>query len=298
MSEGTLPRDIWDQGFAEGERRIKRGAAGQASTGLIGGLDVMLALALVFVLSGALLAVTTEELAHAIGALPFGVAFVFIAIGRSELFTENFLIPVGAVLAGKGTKGELLKMWTITFAGNLIGLTLFAAVLSIDGVLPHSAHEAAGILGDKFGDRTPLDAFGSAIAAGTALTLFTWMSLAVKSDGARIALGLIIGYVLLLPLLNHAVVSFGEVIFAVFAGTTDATFWEILSREGIAIAGNIIGGIGFVTTLRLVQVSGEPHDPDHSTEDEGTRVLLPDSHRGEGGIRFEEPRDDDSAPPG
>lgn len=276
MSGGTLPRDMWDQGFEEGERRIKRSFVGHASTGFIGGIDVMLGLALVVVLSGALLAVTTEELSHAIGALPFGVAFVFISIGKSELFTENFLVPVGAVLAGRGTRRELVNMWGMTLLFNLVGITLFAWILSIDGVLPESAYEAAGFLGDKFAERGVGEGLASAIAAGTALTLFTWMSLAVTSDGAKVALGLIIGYVLLLPVLNHAVVSFGEAMIAVFAGTTDAGFWDIASREAIAIVGNLIGGIGFVTTLRLVQVSGEPHDQDHANRQQRKRrIFLP-----------------------
>ncbi len=54
MSDGALPRDIWDQGFEEGERRMSRAPIGQASTAMLGGFEVMLALAVVFTLTGAL----------------------------------------------------------------------------------------------------------------------------------------------------------------------------------------------------------------------------------------------------
>ena len=263
MAEGALPRDIWDQGFEEGERRMKRRPLGQASTALLGGFDVMLGLALVFTLTGALMAVTTEDLSHAIGALPFGVAFVFITIGRSELFTENFLVPVGAFFAGRGTPAELYRMWGMTLVFNLAGIALLAALLAIDGVLPAAALEAAGLLGDKFVDRGVAEALASAIVAGVAITLYTWLILATATESAKVVIALIIGYVLLLPVLNHAIVSFGEVMLAVFGDTTQTTVWEVTRQLGIAVVGNTIGGIGFVTMTRLVQVSGEPHDADH-----------------------------------
>lgn len=275
MAEDALPRDIWDSGFEEGERRMQRRLPGQASTALLGGFDVILALAVVFTLSGALLAVTTEELSHALGALPFGIAFVFISIGRSELFTENFLVPVGAFFAGRGTARDLARMWSMTLIFNLVGIAILAALLTIDGVLPDSAYEAAGFLGDRWVDRGFVDAMASAIIAGVAITLYTWLTLATKSDAAHVVIALLIGYVLLLPVLNHAIVSFGEVMLAVMSGATDTNVWDVTWRMGVAVVGNTIGGVGFVTMTRLVQVSGEPHDPEHAERSIRDRILLP-----------------------
>jgi formate/nitrite transporter FocA (FNT family) len=263
---GLNPRQIWNNSVGEGERRVNRRPFGIAATGLVGGFDVMIGLALVVTLTGAMMAITTEEVAHAVGALPFGVAFVLITIGRSELFTENFLVPVVAVLARRGTYGQLVRMWGMSLALNALGICVFAAILSVDGVLPASAHEAAGILGQTWVDRDFLDGFASAIAAGTALTLFTWLTMAARDHGTRLFLGMIIGYVLLLPQLNHAIVSFGEVMLGIFTGTTDASLGEVVSGELVAVAGNVIGGIGLVTVTRLIQVSGESRDEDTAAD--------------------------------
>ena len=264
MTGRALPRDIWDESFEEGERRMKRRMLGQASTGLLGGFDVMMGLLVVIVLTGALSTVTTGELAHAIGALPFGLAFVFLTIGRAELFTENFFVPVAAVLAGRGSKRELGRMWTAAIVFNFVGIIVLAAILTIDGVLPQSALDAAGDLGDKFVGRGFVDGLASAIIAGTAMTLFTWLSLAARSETTQVLAALLVGYVLLLPVLNHVVVSFGELMIAIFAGTTEAGLWDICWRIAVAATGNTIGGIGFITATRLVQVSGEPHDAEHA----------------------------------
>jgi formate/nitrite transporter FocA (FNT family) len=260
---GLNPREIWDNSSDEGARRVNRSALGIAATSLVGGFDVMIGLALVVTLTGAIVTVSNEELAHAVGALPFGVAFVLITVGRSELFTENFLVPVVAVLAGRGTRGQLGRMWGMTLLFNAIGICAFAAILSVDGVLTPSAHEAAGALAQAWADHDFLDGFMSAIAAGTALTLFTWLTMAARDHTARIFLAMIIGYVLLLPQLNHAIVSFGEVMLGVFTGTVDTSVGEIARGELIAIVGNVIGGIGLVTVTRLIQVSGEARDGEH-----------------------------------
>jgi len=264
MNEPSLPREIWDRSFDEGERRMNRAPLGQAATGLLGGFEVMIALAVVFTLTGALSTITSDEVAHAIGALPFGIAFVFITIGRSELFTENFLVPVGARFAGRGSNRRLLTMWGLTLVFNFVGLAILAALLSVDGVLPTSALDAAGTLGDTFAGRDFGSALASAIVAGAAMTLYTWLALAARMEVTRVLIAMLIGYVLLLPVLNHAVVSGGEILLAVMAGTTHTTAWDVIWRLGVAICGNAIGGFGLITVTRLMQVSGEPHDPGHA----------------------------------
>lgn len=273
---GRTPRDIWDRACEEGDRRVARSTKGEAATAFVGGIDVMVGLGITLVVSGALLAITTEDVAHVVGAMFFGIAFVAIAIGRSELFTENFLVPVVAVLARGRSKRELAKIWSISLLFNLLGITLFAALFAVEGVLPESTVEAGAFLGDKFVDRGILDGLASAIIAGTAITVFTWMSIATERDSTRVILGLLIGIVLLVPILNHSVVSFGEVMFAIFSGGTQTSVGEVALSELVAIVGNLLGGLLFVTSSRMLQVSGEPHDEAHARKQKlRSRILLP-----------------------
>jgi formate/nitrite transporter FocA (FNT family) len=259
-----LPREIWDRSFEEGARRMERSWRGQASTGLIGGSDVIVGLFIAGTITAALATITNEDVAHAVGSLGFGIAFVMLTIGRSELFTENFLVPVGARLAGRGSNSALARMWSLTFLFNLIGATLLAAIVSVHGVLPSGAYDAIGSLGHTFATRDYGQAFASAVVAGATMTVYTWMTMAVRTDSARIVLAMIIGFVLLLPALNHVVVGFGELILGVISGAISPGLGESVAHILVALAGNLVGGIGFVTLTRLVQVSGEPHDPDHA----------------------------------
>src|SRR3954470_9964212 len=131
----ATPDEIYEAGLDEGERRLSRGSSALAATGLAGGVDVFFGIVAVAVTTGALATVLPDAPAHVLGSLTFGVALVFITLGRAELFTENFLIPVSAVYAGRARLATLLRMWLITFALNLAGLVLFAAIFSADGVL-------------------------------------------------------------------------------------------------------------------------------------------------------------------
>jgi formate/nitrite transporter FocA (FNT family) len=266
---GRPPDEIWEDGLDEGERRLERSPAALAATGFAGGADVAFGLLAVVVTTGALHAVMPSETAHVLGALTFGIAFMLITLGRAELFTENFLIPVGAVYAGRAPVRHLLRMWAITGGLNAIGLMLFAAIFSVKGVLEPGALKAAGALADTQGNRDALPAFLSAIAAGTVMTIFTWVVAAADSAQARVTASMLVGFLLVAPSLNHAVVGFGEIFFGLVAGTTSAGWDDLIRNTGIAIAGNLIGGVGLVFTTRLAQVRGEPDSESGGTERTG-----------------------------
>jgi formate/nitrite transporter FocA (FNT family) len=254
------PNEIWEESLDEGERRLSRRAIGLAATGFAGGGEIMLGIVAMVVTAGALEPKLGAEGAHIAGSLAFGIGFVLITIGRAELFTENFLIPVGTVQAGRATVRALLKMWWITLALNLVGLLLFGCVFAVKGVLEPAALKSAGTLADLYGQRSVLSALLSAIGAGSVMTLFTWVTAAAEENASRVLLAMLVGFLLGAPSLNHAVVSFGEIGLGLIAGTAHVGVLDLLRNLGLAIAGNLIGGIGLVFTTRLAQVRGEPDD--------------------------------------
>jgi formate/nitrite transporter FocA (FNT family) len=83
--EDQSPRALWEQGVDEGERRLHRSLLSATATGLVGGIDVMVGVGIAAVVSGALSLAVPAKLASVLGSLVFGIGFVLIAIGRSEL---------------------------------------------------------------------------------------------------------------------------------------------------------------------------------------------------------------------
>jgi len=46
---------------------------------------------------------------------------VFIVVGRSELFTENFLVPITGLSRDRGSWVKLGELWVISLVFNLAG---------------------------------------------------------------------------------------------------------------------------------------------------------------------------------
>jgi formate/nitrite transporter FocA (FNT family) len=256
--DARTPDQIWEQGVDEGERRLKRGMLGLMATGFAGGVEVAFGILATTVVAGAVHEIAPEQVAHVTAALVFGLAFVFITIGRAELFTENFLIPVSGVWAKRSPLKALMRMWSVTLVFNLVGLALFLGLLSVHGVLKPQTIQAAGPLADTYGGRALLPAFVSAVIAGTVMTLFTWVVAAADTGGVRVMLSFIAGFLLVAPSLNHAVVGFGKILFGLFTNTTTSSYGDLVRNLVVSIVGNLIGGVGLVFATRVAQVRGEP----------------------------------------
>lgn len=252
------PAAIWQESVDEGERRVTRSLAGLLATGIVGGLDVMLGIVGLTVVSGAFEAVLPEESAHVVGSLAFGIGFVLLIVGRSELFTENFLVPITTVISTRRRLGSVIRLWAGTLVGNLLALIGLAALLSHAGLVPPSALDSASSLAETFAQRDFLSALFSAIVAGALMTLLTWLAHAADSDVSRMGIAFLIGFLLAAPSLNHAVVSVGEMAFGLFANRGSAEWIDLAQNFPVAVLGNLIGGMAFVTATRLVQVRGEP----------------------------------------
>jgi formate/nitrite transporter FocA (FNT family) len=255
---GRSPDEIWDEAKDEGERRLGRRWPALAATGFVGGADIMFGVFALVATSAALTPLAGEPVGHLAGSMVFGIGFVFLIVGRGELFTENFLVPVSAVLAKRAPAVALLRLWGVTFVGNYVGILLIAAIMQKTGVLRPETLQAAAGPADTLVGRGPGAALLSGVLAGAVMTLMTWLTHAAELDISRIAIALLIGFVIALGTMNHAVVSFGETILAYMAGTTKASLGEIAGTLGLAIVGNLIGGLGLVTLNRLIQARGEP----------------------------------------
>src|SRR5438477_5063579 len=112
MSDG--PADAFRRSVDEGVQRLERPLPALLATGAVGGLDVGVGVL-------ALLIVEHETGSRLLGALAFGIGFVALTLASSELFTENFLVPVTSVAARRASPIAVLRLWLGTLVANLLG---------------------------------------------------------------------------------------------------------------------------------------------------------------------------------
>jgi len=254
---GRAPSEIWHDSLEDGQRRVERSAKVLAATGLLGGFHIAFGLVALVVTTGALATVMPIYPAHVLGSLTFGIGFVFLTVGRSELFTENFLIPVAAVLSGQSTKLSVARLWAITFVLNLGGLSIIVLLASISGVLRPESLMAAGDLANTLAERGLSSEFVAAVLAGAVITMFTWLAEAAESDLTRLFIALAVGFLLLAPSTNHSVVGFGEILFGIAVGTTSADWVDLARNTAVAVVGNVAGGVLLVAFVRSIQAGAE-----------------------------------------
>lgn len=234
----------FERSVDEGVHRLERSLPGLLATGIVGGLDVGVG---VF----AMLIVHHETGSAMWGAVAFGIGFLALTLAASELFTENFLVPITAVVARKAPWWSVLRLWAGTAVGNLAGGWVGMGLVMM--AFPLLRETGVQIGSHPVGLGTSREAFASAIIAGAVITLMTWMERATTSVGAKVLSAWAIAFVLAGAPLQHAIVISIEAFAALHAGA-HFSYVDWLQTFGWACLGNLIGGVGIVTTLRLIQV--------------------------------------------
>lgn len=237
--EGTFDRSVDD-----GEERLERGWPQLLATGAVGGADISFG---VF----ALLLVEHETGDPLLAALAFGIGFIALSLGRSELFTENFLVPINALVAGRSHPLRLVRLWVFTMIPNLAAGWLLTLII-IDGF--PELEDTAVEVGRYYPDLgVSWQTLAAAIVGGAIITLMTWMENSTDSAPAKLVAVVAVAFLLAAGPLNHVIVISLEAFAALHAGA-DFTYLDWLIAASWATLGNLIGGVGLVTLLRLVQV--------------------------------------------
>ena len=253
--EGVLRSAEVEQTFertvAEGRERLTRRWGPLIATGLVGGTDVALGVLAYLLVRWA---AGPGEISHLAAGLAFSIGFIALTLARSELFTENFLVPVITVVTRQATVRSLLRLWWVTAAANLVsGWLITGLIMAGFPQLGHVATEAGAVYVDYgIGWR----AFALALLAGAVITLMTWMQHGFESYGVKLVSALIAGWLLGASGLNHAIVGSLLMFAGLHTGAAPYGYLAWFETAGYAALGNAIGGIVLVTVLRLLQV---PH---------------------------------------
>jgi formate/nitrite transporter FocA (FNT family) len=232
---------------SEGSNRLDRPLVPLLATGFVGGIDVGVGVL-------AYLVVYHETGQPLLAAAAFPIGFIALLLARSELFTENFLVPVTARIAGRGSWPQLVRLWLVTLAANLIGGLVMAGLIAV--ALP-DLRSVAAALGRHYATlgiswRSLL----LAALAGIVITLLTRMQHASDDLGPKLVAGVAMSFVLVAAQLFHSVLDSILMFTGLLGGQAAYTWSDWAQALGWSSFGNLVGGIGLVTSLRLLQA---PH---------------------------------------
>jgi formate/nitrite transporter FocA (FNT family) len=202
----------------------------------------------------ALLLIETGTRSKLLGGLGLAIGFLALLLARSELFTENFLVPVVAVAARRSGMLQLGRLWFVAAVGNLVGGWIFVriVVVAFPSFVPTAVATARYYGGLGFGWRS----FALGVLGGLVITLMTWMQSGSTELGGKMISAVVGGWLLGAGRLNHAIVASLMVFAGLEAGHLPFGYVHWLQEFLFAAGANIVGGVGLVTCLRILQV---PH---------------------------------------
>lgn len=234
--------DSFDAVVEEGAERLNRTWRAVISTGFSGGLEIGVGVA-------AYLAVLHETDSHLLAGLAFSVGLIALLLAHSELFTENFLLPITALLAKEGTPGQLARLWIGTLAANLVGGLL---IMGLFVVAPPDLH---GVLAESA--RHYLDVGVGwqgavlAILGGMVITLLTRMQQGTESDAVRVVAAVVAAFLLTGLQLAHSILDSLLIFGAILVGRATVGEWIVWFVPVLLL--NVVGGLVLITLSRLVR---------------------------------------------
>jgi formate/nitrite transporter FocA (FNT family) len=236
--------ETFDRTLSEGVQRLHRPWREVLVTGFFGGTEVALGvLALV-----AVMAATGDPL---LAGLAFSIGLLALLLGHSELFTEGFLVPITTVAAKRASWGQLGKLWTGTLLANLVGgwLIMWLVVTGFPELRATMVESAAHFA------EAPLSAetLSLAVLGGATITLMTRMQHGTDSMPAKILAAVAAAFLLAGLQMFHSILDSLLIFGAIQTGDAPFGYVDWLTWFSYTTVGNMVGGLGLVTLLRLVR---------------------------------------------
>lgn len=246
--------EILEQEIEGGLKELRRPAGGLLTSGLSAGLDlgfsVLLMAVMLSLVEGDLPRVVEEILV----ANMYAVGFVFVIVGRSELFTEHTTLAVLPVLDGQASVAALARLWGLVYGSNLVGATIFAALAATVGPALGVADRGAFVeIGRGLVDHPWWVGGASAILAGWLMGLLSWLVAASRETLSQIFIVWLIASAIGLAHLHHSIAGAIEVLAAAFAGP-EVGLVDFARFMVWTTVGNALGGVFFVALIKYGHV--------------------------------------------
>jgi formate-nitrite transporter family protein len=265
-------REILEQQIKEEIEQLHRPTNGLLISGLSAGLDVGFSLLLMAVMYSLVQGVLAEPLVDILVAMMYSVGFIFVILGRSELFTEHTTLAILPVLNQRASLQLLGRLWSLIYVSNIIGGAIFAAIVVWIGPALDIIDPAAfGAIARPLVEHAWWVILISAILAGWLMGLLSWLVTASRDTISQLVLVALVTTVIGLAHLHHSIVGTVEVLAGLFAGQgiSLADFGHFLLWTTL---GNAIGGVVFVALIKYGHATrraeeSRPIDLDHPERD-------------------------------
>ena len=241
---------ILNKKIEEGLAELCRPTKGLFFSGFSAGLDVGFSILLMGVIIVLTQNVFPESIVKILYSLVYPIGYIFVILGRSELFTEHTTLAVTPVLKGKASIKLLARLWSIVFIANIIGASIFAFILAKIG-------PEMGIITNEIMYKLAMETVGdswsiilsSAILTGWLMGLLAWLVTGTDDTFSKIVIIGLITFGIGIAGLHHSILGTIEAVAGMLTSTS-ITIGDYLHFLFWATLGNAIGGTFFVAIIK------------------------------------------------
>lgn len=229
---------------------LNRDYKGLILSGVSAGMDIGFSVLLMTVILSLFNGVFSDPVVHIWVSMMYPIGFIFVVLGRSELFTEHTTLAILPVLQRLASIKKLLRLWVIVFLSNIFGGLVFAAILAF---FANSLHFLDGwavnqIAHDLLKHEWPTSLLTAALA-GWLMGLLAWLVAASRETISQIFIIILVTAAIGIIGLPHCIVGSIEVAAGLFNG--DVTIAQYFQFLGPVTLGNTIGGVLFVGIMKF-----------------------------------------------
>ena len=248
-------REILESEIEQGIKEIERPTGGLLTSALSAGLDLGFSV----LLMGVMLTLVGDELPAPVREIlvanMYTVGFIFVILGRSELFTEHTTLAVLPVLAGRARLSALARLWGLVYVANLAGAAAFSALAAVVGPSMGVVEPSAfGEIAHRLVGHAWWVVLLSAVLAGWLMGLLSWLVAAGRDTISQVFFVWLVTAAIGLAGLHHSIAGTVEVLTGLFAGQGIGVV-DFLDFLLWTTVGNAIGGVIFVALVKYAHVA-------------------------------------------
>lgn len=244
--------EIMSEQIEAGLKEYNRSDLGLFLSSLSAGLEVGFSILIIGVIYTLFKNESTHGQLALMMAIVYPIGYIFVIIGRSELFTEHTTLATLPVMNGDATVVSLAKLWLIVYVGNLAGGYIFGSIALVFNAEMHLiGKDFFYFVSEKMLKYSISATLISGIMAGWLMGMLSWLLSSAQDTLSRVVMIFLVTFVISIAGLHHCIVGSIEVFMAFFAEANQISWLLFLKFQALATLGNIIGGVFLVAVVKF-----------------------------------------------
>jgi len=202
---------------------------------------------------------------YPMAAMTFGAAIILIAYGGGDLFTGNTFYFTYTALKKKIRWTDALRVWLSSYAGNIIGATVFALLILATGLF--NDNNVNGFLlsvVDKKMNDSMVELFFRGILCNWLVCLAFFVPMTMKGDMAKMFAMMLFVFCFFISGYEHSIANMCTFAIALVLDHPGTISWSGVFHNLIPVTiGNLIGGVGLMAMV-YYYLNRRAEDDSHS----------------------------------